>query len=209
MKAREREAMKILRNERGVALITSLLLMLISLAIVMALLYMINQGIRSSAAAKNYKNALDASYGGAEVVTKQVIPQLLSGSLPTFLSTAVANSDCLSKKLLNAPSGWDTACGAPGTPARTLDPTNVPDVTFLLKSQDNQPDFKVYAKIVDTNPGNSDPSGFTLLDSGSGVTGTGSGVSPMHIPALYRIEIQGQRTTNPVERAALSVLYAY
>ena len=38
--------MKIIRNEQGVALITALLLTLISLAIVMALLYYVNTGRR-------------------------------------------------------------------------------------------------------------------------------------------------------------------
>jgi len=45
-----------LNNNKGVALVTALMLTLISLTIVMALMYMITQGTTVSASYKRYKN---------------------------------------------------------------------------------------------------------------------------------------------------------
>jgi hypothetical protein len=211
--------MKHIGNDRGIALVTALLLTLISLAIVMALLYLITQGVQLSAASKRYRNALEASYGGAEVFTKEIIPQLMGATNTANLSVLLAgspvfsNSPCLQKKLNVATSnwgvpvaGWPTVCG-PTT--KTANPLDTPDATFTLQGTALQPNFNVYAKIVDTQPGNSDTSGIEQLDSASGVAYGAAGVSPKHMPATYRIEIQGQRANNPQEKAHLSVLYAY
>jgi hypothetical protein len=208
--------MKLLKNERGVALVTALLLTLISLAIIMALLYMITWQTQLSAAHRRYKTAIEASHGGVEIFTKQVIPYIFTnnrtatsgGSLAASFSTiglAMGSSTCLKAKLNSPTSQWGAACS---TNSMSPDPTIGPDTTFRLAGTANQ-NFKVYAKIVDTIPGNSDLSGFELLDSGAGVAGISSGVSPKHMPAMYRLEVQGEKEFNPQERAKLSVLYAY
>jgi Flp pilus assembly pilin Flp len=213
--------MRYLKNENGVALVTALLLTLISLVMVMAVLYFVTQGIKVSAANKSYRSALDASYGGGgEFFPKDVLPQLVKNfnnysststataeTLKLFSSTNMqfSASGCLSQKMSISRVDW-TACGAGN---KTLDPKSSPDVTFRLKGGDLLPGFNVFAKIVDTIPGNSDPSTIDYLSSGAGVTGTSSGVSPKHLPATYRIEVQGERETNPQEKAQLSVLYAY
>ena len=205
--------MNTLRNERGVALVTALLLTLVALAIVMAVLYFVMQGTQLSAAHKRYKTALEASHGGVEVFTKEIIPYVFdnttTGGLANKfgginLQVPVSNA-CFQQKLNQPTSKW-TACNAG---SKGLDPKSSPDMTFRLNGLPTQPGFNVFTKIVDTTPGNSDLSGFALLDGGSGVTGTSSGVSPKHIPALYRIEVEGERETNPQEKAQLSVLYAY
>ena len=59
--------MKSLQNERGIALITSLLLTLISLAIVLAVLYLITQGIQVSGSSKRYTNAREASFATVDM----------------------------------------------------------------------------------------------------------------------------------------------
>lgn len=206
--------MRFLRNEKGIALVTSLLLTLISLAIVMAVIYLVTQGVQVSASHKRYKNYLEASYGGVETFTKIIIPAafqstagapdltaLLIGSLS---GSAFSNYNCFQDKLNKERTDW----GSCSANALTLDPSNTPDITFTLQGPPLQPNYTVFAKIVDTNPGNSDTSGEDL-EAGSGVAYTGSGVSPMHIPATYRIEVQGQKQTNTRERARLTVLYAY
>lgn len=204
--------MKTITNERGIALITALLLTLISLAIVMTVLYFIMQNMSTSAAHKRYKTALEASHGGAELFTKEIIPIVFStattsGLVQTFssinLQVPVSNA-CFQQKLNESTAKWDKCSAA----SKTFDPKSAPDITFKLRGTETT-DFKVYTKLVDTTPGNSDLSGFELLDSGAGVVGSSSGVSPKHIPALYRIEVQGERETNPQEKAQLSVLYAY
>jgi hypothetical protein len=202
---------KPLQNERGIALVTALMLSFLSLAIILALLYLISQGTRTSAASKRYKSALEASYGGVDVFTKAYIPQLsgittpnlnsiLVGAAPTF-----GDTNCVQDKMNKISKDW----GACSSAAKNANPKDTPDTTFSLRGQAGQPNFNVFAKIVDTQPGNSDSSGSELLDSGSGVAYGSAGVSPKHMPATYRIEIQGERATNPLEKANLSILYAY
>jgi hypothetical protein len=207
--------MKHLKNERGIALVTSLLLTLIALAMVMALLYMITWQTKLSGANKRYKTAIEASQGGAEIFAKQVIPIIfanhttagLAGQLGFTADTLQAGkSDCLYFKLGNKTSDWGAKCGPT---ASSQEATQLPDLTLTLKGTDASKAFKVFSKIVDTVPGNSDLSGYDLLDSGAGVSGQAAGVSPKHIPAMYKIEVQGQQANNPVEKSKLSVLYAY
>jgi hypothetical protein len=198
-------AMKTLRNERGVALITSLLLTMIALAIILALLYYLEQGIKLSAAHKRYQNALDASYGASEVFTKQIIPSLLTGAtLPAGLS--VNDATCLSWKLSNPPSQWGAHCSAD---QMSPELSKAADAKIKLQGLGSDTGFSVYAKVVDTIPGNSDTSGLDMLDAASGVAYGSSGVSPKHLPATYHVELQGQRDNSPQERSKLSVLYAF
>jgi hypothetical protein len=211
--------MKNLRNERGVALITALLLTMISLAIVLAVLYMISQGTQVSAANKRYKNALEAAGGGADVFTKDLIQQIVGASqsssqlATTFSGISLSfggYTSCMKMKIGNPKAKWSNTGNVCGPNYATTDPKSSPDVTFNLKGLlPLQPGFNVYAKIVDTVQGNSDISGVDQLDSGSGVAYASSGVSPQHVPSLFSIEVQGERATNPLEKAKLTILYAY
>ena len=202
------------KNEKGIALVTALLITLISLAIILAVIYLSTQGTKTSGLTKRYQTALDASNGGVEVLTKDIIPQAIGsslsavvGSLPSayqnMISYSSGSNACFNTKLLQPTSNWGTCNDS------SLDPTSSPDMTIKLSGISPQPDFMVYAKIVDTVQGNTDTSGLML--QGTGVVESGSGiVTPQHNPYIYRIEIQGQRdTANPDERAKLSVLYAY
>jgi len=204
--------MKKIRNEQGIALVTALMLTFLSLVIILALMYIISQGTKVSAANKRYKSALEASYGGAEVFTKQIIPQLLgvggAASLTTILAGGTpvfGDTACVQNKLNLAPEQW-ASCGAA---AKTMDAKSAFDAQFTLRGQAGQPNFNIYAKIVDTQQGNSDTSGEDMIGSGAGVAGINVAVAPKHMPATYRIEIQGERATNPLEKAKLSILYAY
>lgn len=203
--------MKSLNNEDGIALVTSLLLTLISLTVAMAVLYLITQGIATSSAQKRYQSSLEAAHGGVEFFSKEIIPRLMQGDSTSTLTSSftginltIPTSACFSQKLDKLPAQW-TSCSAT---ALTSDPRQTPDITFKLMGTAGN-NYKIYSKIVDTTPGNSDSSGIDYLDSGSGVTGTSSGVSPKHVPGLYRIEVAGEKEVNPNERALLSVLYAY
>lgn len=212
--------MKNLRNERGVALVTSLLLTLIALAMIMAILYAITWQTKLSAAHKQYKTALEAAQGGGpEIFAKQIIPEVFANVTGqrlhdkfTGIDLVPASGACLQAKLGIKTSGWETACG---TDTNLFDPTVKSDVRMTLNGINSNSKFNVYAKIVDTVPGNSDMSGYDeVLDGGGGVTGgsknsSSAGVSPKHIPAMYRIEVQGEKQVNPEEKARLSVLYAY
>jgi hypothetical protein len=207
--------MKFVNNERGVALVTSLLLTLISLAIILSLLYLITQGIQVSGSSKRYKSALEASYASVDVLAKEIIPQLLNGSSPTQLETSFSvigldfgsYPNCLNQKMNNATNAWTS--GVCGPNPNAINPKSNYDSKFTLKGLPLQGNYTVYTQIIATVKGNSDMSGNELLESGSGVTGSSAGISPMHVPSMYTIEVQGEKEINPSENARLSVLYAY
>ena len=58
--------MKIIKNEKGIALALVLVLSVIILAITAAVLFLVTQGTKSSGMEKRFRTALEASLGGAE-----------------------------------------------------------------------------------------------------------------------------------------------
>lgn len=205
-------AMKCLKDDKGIALVTSLMLTLISLTIVMALLYMVTQSTKISGANKRYKTALEASYGGSELFTKDILPYLLQNyESATFASLAastfddvglqvVASQECLQSKLTLPSSKWPAGCSNSSSPKQS------PDMTFNLLSATANP-YTIYSKIVETMLGNTDVSGLQL--EGAGVAEAAAGISPQHFPYLYRLEIQGEQSTASSAQANIEVLYAY
>jgi hypothetical protein len=207
--------MKYLRNEDGIALITALMFTLLCLGMIMALLYYVIAGTKISGAQKRYRSSLEASYGGTEFITKTIIPRLFnnySGGKVSLLADFAASdrlglsftSDGLGTKLSTSTSGW-------GSLSKTVDPKDTPDITFTLMGQNANSNYKVYTKIVDTVTGVGllDASGIDYLDGGIGVAGTSTSTQTPRTPNLYSIEVQGEAVVNPVEKAGLSVLYAY
>jgi hypothetical protein len=212
--------MSLVQNEKGIALVTALLFTLISLGIIMMLLYTITQDIKTSGAAKRYQNAREASFGGMEMISKEVIPNMFAGYstshiISDYSSLNLSLSPCFKSKLFNATNNW-TGCGSNSTSTQA---DLSPDISFTLKATNDPVGFIVYSKIVDTTCGgntllgqtcsNSDPSGVDYLDVGGGVTSSTGTVTPQHLPAYYKIEITGQRKVNPSERSRLSLLYMY
>jgi Tfp pilus assembly protein PilX len=213
-----------LRNERGIALVTALMLTLVSLVLVMALMYFIETGTRVSASAKRYQNVQQAAYGGVSLTVNELIPRLENAIFGNYssgtneLTTAFASTSltlpdpaCLMEKLSSTSAKWSGAC------SKTLDPKSSPDMTFLLKSSLNPPfnqttqDYIVYTKIVDTPiVGNTDPANLSNLRKPENINESlqneGNGVT---IPSTYRIEIRAERQQNPQERSNLSVVYSY
>ncbi|WP_054693577.1 hypothetical protein [Geotalea toluenoxydans] len=166
-------------------------------------------------AQKRYRNALEASYGGTELVTRTVIPrpfrQLFGrdkkhfDDFGTSLSLMFPSGNGLETKLTTATSSWPT------TVSKTVNAKEAPDLTFVLQGATTGNNFKVYTKIVDTVPGVGliDTSGIDYLDAGAGVAGTSATTQTPRTPNLYSFEVQGEAEVNPKEKAALSVLYAY
>jgi hypothetical protein len=225
--------MRYLDNKDGIALVTSLMFTVMALVMCMSLLYMITSGIKTSGAVKQYRTALDAAYGGTDIVAKDLIAAAfsfrnLSGATYTnqMKNTYMANllqpnvSNCLKIKLTKPRSQWGSCADATSSPK-----TNT-DISFDLHASSGSP-FTVYSKIVDTMERK-----FQVLQSYSGAKGVstvtmagntdltttsiefgsttdGSGVSVPHYPYVYRIEVQGERRQNSSEKSNLSVLYAY
>jgi len=195
-------------NEKGIALVMVLILSLIAFAIISALIYFLTQSTVVSAIQKRYRTALEASHGGVEFTTKEIIPQTIPGttlsSLGTYagLMSVQVTDACFAAKLTSLPPNWPGGCSS------TLDPKPSPDITLTLLGVPPQPNFNVFVKVVDTALGNSDRSGLEL--EGLGVVESGAGmITPKHSPYIYRIELQAERAGTPDERSNLSALYAY
>jgi len=212
------------RNEDGIALVTSLMLTMITLIMILSLLYLVTGGIQRSGANKRYKSALEASYGGANIAMKDLVPLVMQNySAANFITTlqSAYNSaggatvvwstnmsqwqKCIQTKLKNPTSQWGSR-GYCSSVNSSQNPTISPDFQLTLPGTNGTP-FTVYSKIVDTVTGNTDVSGVSLL--GSGVTESSSYIAPQHYPYIYRIEVLAQRKQNPLEKSELSVLYGY
>lgn len=216
-------------NNNGIALVTTLMLTLISLTIVMYLLLMVTSSIKISGANKRYRTALDASYGATDIIIKEVLPTIFTTTLsngltnpsnaltslayPTSINFTSTTDSCIMDKLTKPTSQWNSSCNNSSN-AKVL-----PDFSLKLNSTSSNP-FTVYTKIIesvcsDTRPyptgkcTGSDLSGYELLDGGQGTTGGTAGVTPPSMPAIYRIEVASEKTNNPKEKSELSVLYAY
>lgn len=218
-------AVKFLKNEKGIVLVTTLMLTLLTLTITMVMLYMVLQSTQLSGANKRYKNALDAAVGGVDIVTMDALPYLLSYAVSpngnTLISrlqidmsplnniatiTTIPTDACLQAKLTSKVNVWGTVCNARSS---NVNPDDTPDFTFTLKSQVpgniTQTGFNVNAKIVSTTVGSTDMSGRNL----EGQSTTGPPPVDIGSPYMYRIEVSSVNNANPVEKAKLSVLYAY
>lgn len=204
--------MKLLKNNEGIALVTALMLTMISLTIVMAVMYMVTQSIHQSGQLRKYRTALDASYGGSEIVVKDILPVVLQNySSTTFAVTVqgafsdvglqVFNQNCMQNKLTKNTSLWPASCGDISS-----EPKKSPDMSFTLQAASGNP-FIVYSKIVSTVVGNSDTGGLQL--EGSGVAESSSLLTPQHFPYIYTMDVQGERQNNPTTKANIEILYAY
>jgi hypothetical protein len=209
---------RVTKNEDGIALVTSLMMTLISLAIIMSILYLITSSIQNTGANKRYKSAMEAAYGGTELVVKDLFPMIMRDYASSNLSYDIAHysadsnatltlsstQQCLQAKLTMNTAGWKKICTDPNS--STTNPTSQPDILIQLPAT-NGAQFTVYSKIVDTVAGNTDTSGLQL--EGSGVAESSAVITPQHFPYVYRLEVQGQRSVNPAEKSNISVLYAY
>lgn len=203
---------RVLAKQDGIALVTSLLMTLISLTIIMAVMYMITQSVQLTGASKRYKTALEASYGGTDIMMKDIVPYILSDFASATLKNDLelkyagvslalfATPSCLQDKITKGTSNWNSAC------SQLINPTSGPDMTMQLQATGGQ-SYTVYTKIVDTILGNTDTSGLQL--EGAGVAESLSVITPQHTPFVYRLEIQAQRSVNATEQANMSILYAY
>jgi len=195
-----------LRNERGIALITALILALVGMLMTASLLYMAGTGIWTSGSKVRYQTALGSSHGGLNFFAKEIIQRGVGGTTLSgmgnygggvFTLTPLATDANFTAKLTTTGS-----LGVGGYPA-----TN-PDATLTLTFEAPTPNMIVSTTILSTSRGNSGTSSNVLV--GGGVVSNNSGtITPQHIPYLYQTEIQAQNATNPIENARLSAIYAY
>jgi len=228
MKNRNQRTPSIIHSEKGIALVMILILAAISLVIMGGLLYMITSSTQISGMQKRYKSGLEAGIGGAEVAYQFIalrtddptpLINLLSSINPVITTqTTCSGTDIsgtsftgatggLAAKLMTPTETWtncdDTVSIDPNTACTTSSCSY--DMRFDLGTSPNQ--YRVYAKIVDTVEGNSAPD-YGLGGKGVVVSGS-SEVVVVSMPYLYTMEMDAENTSNPSERAKLSILYQY
>ena len=204
-----------LKNEKGIALVTALLFMVISLAIILSVLYLITQGGTSvSSLTRQYHTLKEAAYGGAEFTAQQIITNASAGKALSTLTYGglvlpYSANACFSQKMKpNANSISPLNWGSCADTGLNLDPSagGNSDFRIQLSGTASQAPYYIFVKIVGSTLGNTDTSVGVL--SNLGVVDA-SAATPMHIPYTYRVEILAQRASNPSERVSLSGLLVY
>jgi hypothetical protein len=207
------EKMKRGSLNKGVALVIVMAIVTISAALIAVIVYFVMKGTEYTALNKRYQTSKEASLGGIEFFTKELIPLTINGTnLSTVVTTfnditaakvnSVASDACFLAKLRSVTSSWPVGCDS------TLNAKTSADVKVTLSGTGGAQPFDVYTKIVDTAVGNTNISGVVL--EGMGTAESASGViTSQHFPYMYTIIIQGERQNNPAERAEFEVLYAY
>jgi len=206
-------------REKGVALVSALIVVSVAAGIFAAVMYFALSGTDISGLQRKYQSSKEASLGAIDVLTKDLVPRVMGGSnlsavvatlvkpagvLPAVTANA-ANDACFSAKLTTSTSGWPGGACDSGAEATTN-----PDIIFNLKGKaDQTKPYVVSMKIIDTVSGNSDRSG-VVLDVGSGVVDDASSlIRIQHFPFLYTIVTDARQQGSTTERANMEVLYAY
>jgi hypothetical protein len=136
------------QNEKGVALLTTLMLMVLGFGVVTTLLYMVTQGTKITRLEQEYATALDAAKGGADMIINMMQNELWG---PPDLAGAVgANAACLEQKLTQQTSHSEPLLNWPSCTAQaTSSDTRIsPDLTLTLANR------QVFVKIIHTTKTN-------------------------------------------------------
>ncbi|OPY01293.1 MAG: hypothetical protein A4E60_01786 [Syntrophorhabdus sp. PtaB.Bin047] len=213
-----RHDMKGCRMNRGVALISALIVVSVAAGIFAAIMYYAMTGSELSGLQRKYQSSKEASLGAIDILTKDILPRVMSGTelsaavtgmvIPSVLPAIQADAGkdaCFRAKLSGVTSTWPG-----GTCDSSPDATVNSDIVFNLKSTSaaTKP-FVVSMKIVDTVTGNSDRTG-TILETASGVVDDASSIIKIqHFPFLYTIMTDARPQNSTTERANIEVLYAY
>jgi hypothetical protein len=213
------------KSENGVVLLMVLILSAIALAIMTALIYMITIGTQTSGMQKRYRTALEAGIAGSDVLAQVIEARGDISSLTALSPNITVPAACtgtsinsgvpytgIQTKIMTSMTGtsgtanWSASCNS----YLKTDPTNSTtyDLTFNVG---NNPQYTVYAKIVDTvegNTGGAHSSGSNLHSKGVVATYGSGEIEVMSIPYLYTIEIDAENaSSSSKERAKLQVLY--
>lgn len=142
------------RDEKGIVLVSTLILMVLGAGLVVALLKLTTHATKLSGLEQQYTTAIEASKGGTEVIINMIKSETYT---PPAIGSASAASGsvCLQQKLTKSSSPcpappclvpclaspcW-TSCGSNAT---SSDPTAEPDITMSLSG------YSMFLKVVDT-----------------------------------------------------------
>lgn len=142
-----------IQNQKGIALIATLMLVVLGFAVVAILFRLSTQETKLARLEQGYTTALDAAKGATDffIFTVQNGSALLTPPAPPFGAT-FNQINCLKAKMTSATSAWNGA-GCQQTLTTTApsaissDPTDSPDITFQLMTPSA---YTVNVKVIDT-----------------------------------------------------------
>jgi hypothetical protein len=211
---RSDNSIKIINNQQGIALVSALIFGVIGMLMVSSLLLMVDSGTWLSGSKKRYHMALNATHGGMDFFTKEVIQSGLGGttlgtmgSFDGILTTNVAISNPeFTTKLTTRGDTTDGFWPYDPNIGNTANAFVIPDATVSFSFPGAN--INVATTILSTNRGNSGLAA-NVLQGGGVVNNGGNAITPQHIPYLYQTVSQGQSAVNARENARLSAIYAY
>jgi hypothetical protein len=175
-----------MKNEKGFALVLTMLFAVMALTFTGALMFMTIQGTKVTGLSQRYATALDACKGSADI-TMNLVVQYNSGTPKTTpdygtVQSAACLTDKLSKATLNDTTGAYQWLNCPGTQAvvTSADAKTSPDVIADLGA------YRSYTKIIDVK-----------------YTDDTTGTKFMY----YTVEVWTEKITNPAENSQISFLY--
>lgn len=221
--------MKILRNEKGIALPMVMMLSVVLLAVMAALIFLITSRTQLSGVQKRYNTAEEAGRGGVGLTylvidqavgfnpttTNQNLAAAFAGNLSPFSPVSTTPGACqgatslgqyggitlygIAAKLSTSSSTWQNCDTSPN-----IDPTTSSTYDLQFDFAGANGNYRAFAKIVDTVEG---LVGGGSLTKGGTVEGIGAQAGS-HF--LYTIEVDTVNVNNPTaEKSKFSVLYEY
>jgi hypothetical protein len=168
------------QSEKGIALLTTLMLTVLGFGIVATLLYMVTYATKTTGLEQGYATALNAAKGGADFVINMMQNEVYG---PPGLAGAVGpNSLCLEQKLTMATTDSNPSLNWPSCTSRATssDPKNDPDLTLTLVNH------QVYVKIIYTRVTNTN---FFYTVNVRGEAPTPSGEPHAEINFVYQLAV--------------------
>ena len=142
-----------IQNQKGIALIATLMLVVLGFAVVAILLRLATQQTKLARLEQGYTAALDAAKGATDLFIFTVQNGSALGSPPTPPFGATFNqSNCLKVKMSTATSGWSgsrvgrMSTGANTTAPSAISPNPVDKPDMILPMSNN---YTVNVKIID------------------------------------------------------------
>ncbi|MDA8388926.1 MAG: hypothetical protein M0Z58_09740 [Nitrospiraceae bacterium] len=187
-----------INDESGMTLVIVIVLAAVALIIMSGLIYMATSGTEVSGMGKRYSTALEAAVGGTDAARGLIDSRDANNFKLPAVQATFSNALCTNTKLLKPTSEWTTN----GCPANSYSWTIGAGNYDMSLSLGN---YTVYAKIVDTIPGNT--AAATGLEK-TGVVEADSGTLAVPaVPYIYTIETLSK--ANTPERSKVSAVYEY
>jgi Tfp pilus assembly protein PilX len=141
-----------IKNQRGIALIATLMLLVLGFAVVVILFRLSTQETKLARLEQGYATALDAAKGVSDLFMFMVQNGSYQATSPA-LPFGATRSSCLQTKMAYTTSSWSAQTGWPAISttsttapsAISSDPTDTPDITLNLSN------YTINLKVIDNS----------------------------------------------------------